>query len=226
MATTGTLSAMVEEGAGPLGRGFGAPLSPVTEHPRAARWSVNIAVPESEPPAQAELDGLTCEEVSLSTPSGSDVGVVGTSGTPELLAGGFHPGAATRGVRARAPPRVPTRRPRGAIGNTGIGSERDARREKKSLARGVSVDSGLDLLGARQTARPAGRLEGYAQLMPLVLRTLAKLRCVDATRVSGHPSRRHFSATASLRCYASARLTGTKKEWRRRRGPSRRIDPD
>ena len=197
MATTGTLSAMVEEGAGPLGRGFGAPLSPVTEHPPAARWSVNIAVPESEPPAQAELDGLTCEEVSLSTPSGSDVGVVGTSGTPELLAGGFHPGAATRGVRARAPPRVPTRRARGAIGNTGIGSERDARREKKSIARGVSVDSGLDLLGARQTARLAGRLEGYAQLMPLVLRTLAKLRCVDATRVSGHPSCRHFSATAS-----------------------------
>ena len=55
MAITGTPSAMVEEGAGPLGRGFGAPLSPVTEHPRAARWSVNIAVPESEPPAQAEL---------------------------------------------------------------------------------------------------------------------------------------------------------------------------
>ena len=210
MAITRTPSERVEEGAGPLGRGFGAPLSPVTEHPRAARWSGNIALPESEPPAHVELDRLTCEEMSLSSPSGSEVGVVSTSGTPEVPAGGFHPGAATRGVRARAPPRVPTRRPRGPIGNTG--SERDARREKESLARGMSVDSGLDLLGARQTAKPAGRLEGYAQLMPLVLGTLAKLRCVDATRVSGHPSRRQiFSATASPRCYASARLSGRKK---------------
>ena len=91
-------------------------------------------------------------------------------------------------------------------------SAASATRGARKIARArVSVDSGLDLLGARQTVRPAGRLEGYAQLMPLVLRTLAKLRCVDATRVSGHPSRQHFSATASLRCYASARLTGTKK---------------
>ena len=216
MAITRTPSARVEEGAGPLGRGFGAPLSPVTEHPRAARWSGNIALPESEPPAHVELDRLTCEEMSLSSPSGSEVGVVSTSGTPEVPAGGFHPGAATRGVRARAPPRVPTRRPRGPIGNTG--SERDARREKESLARGMSVDSGLDLLGARQTAKPAGRLEGYAQLMPLVLGTLAKLRCVDATRVSGHPSRRQiFSATASPALLRERTPVGTKKERRRRR---------
>ena len=80
------------------------------------------------------------------------------------------------------------------------------------------MDSGLDLLGARQTAKPAGRLEGYAQLMPLVLGTLAKLRCVDATRVSGHPSRRQiFSATASPALLRERTPVGTKKERRRRR---------
>ena len=88
------------------------------------------------------------------------------------------------------------------------------------------MDGGLDLLGARQTAKPAGRLEGYAQLMPLVLGTLAKLRCVDATRVSGHPrAGKFFSATASPRCYASARLPRTKKRDVDAARPSRRIDP-
>ena len=189
--------------AGPVkGRGTRVAMLPRAGWDRE-RWAGPGAlgpVAEDEAPASrpgrkniaeaASPDCLTCEEESLCTPSGEALSAAGAATRTSPL--GVDP---RRSVGSIGTHRAGLRP--GAIarpGKTGS-SGRDARpcpavvrAPRKSFRfRAHSVDSGLVLLGARGRG---GRCKGYEQLMPLVLQTLVRLRCVLASpRAPSAPAR-------------------------------------
>jgi len=160
-------------------------LGPVAEDeaPASRRGWKNIA-------EAASPDCLTCEEESLCTPSGEALSAAGAATRTSPL--GVDPRRSVGSIGTHRAGRRP-----GAIarpGKTGS-SGRDARpcpavvrAPRKSFRfRAHSVDSGLVLLGARGRG---GRCKGYEQLMPLVLQTLVRLRCVLASpRAPSAPAR-------------------------------------
>ena len=189
--------------AGPVkGRGTRIAMLPRAGWDRE-RWAGPGAlgpVAEDEAPASrpgrkniaeaASPDCLTCEEESLCTPSGEALSAAGAATRTSPL--GVDPRRSVGSIGTHRAGRRP-----GAIarpGKTGS-SGRDARpcpavvrAPRKSFRfRAHSVDSGLVLLGARGRG---GRCKGYEQLMPLVLQTLVRLRCVLASpRAPSAPAR-------------------------------------
>jgi len=160
-------------------------LGPVAEDEAPASRPGRKNIAEAASP-----DCLTCEEESLCTPSGEALSAAGAATRTSPL--GVDPRRSVGSIGTHRAGRRP-----GAIarpGKTGS-SGRDARpcpavarAPRKSFRfRAHYVDSGLVLLGARGRG---GRCKGYEQLMPLVLQTLVRLRCVLASpRAPSAPAR-------------------------------------
>ena len=181
---------------------LGAPLVPVAEDDRELKISPAVS-PMRGPRVGSGPDAcasLTCDEGSLSESSD----IVAPQVLPVTSA------ALRLGLLAVPEPRVPAigagsvnRLP----GTSGIARSHrraiDGRRaEKKKPAglgcRSYSLGSGLSMLRARRPPRNnAAKDSEYHQLMPLVLQTLGRLRCVRVALPIGR--RRFFS-----RCRASS----------------------
>ena len=207
MAITRTPSARVEEGAGPLGRGFGAP-QPRDGAPAIGAMERKYRGAGSEPPAQSNSTshvrgGEPLHAVRERGRGGEHVGHAGG------CRGRVHPRGDARRSRARAAPRSDGARER--HGNTGTGAARREAREKV-LARGMSVDSGLDLSARARRQNPRGASRDTRSSCARARDPREAQKSVDATRVSGHPRAANFSPRPPPpRCYASARLPGRKK---------------
>ena len=170
---------------------LGAPLVPVAEDDRELKISPAVSPMRgprvgSGPDARASL---TCDEGSLSESSD----IVAPQVLPVTSA------ALRLGLLAVPEPRVPAigagsvnRLP----GTSGTPSQRrafDGRRAQKKPAglgcRSYSLGSGLSMLRARRPPRnTAAKHSEYHPLMPLVLQTLGRLRCVRGRA----PNRRRF----------------------------------
>ena len=178
-----------------------APLVPVAEDEREQKISP-AASPMRGPRVGSGPDAcasLTCDEGSLSEASD----IIAPRVLPVTSA------ALRLGVLAVPVPRVPAigsgsvnRLP----GTSGIARSHrraiDGRRAEKKTAglgcRSYSLGSGLSMLRARRPPRNANAKDSeYHQLMPLVLQTLGRLRCVRVALPIGR--RRFFS-----RCRASS----------------------
>ena len=180
---------------------LGAPLVPVAEDDRELKISPApspMRGPREVGSGPDACASLTCDEGSLSEASDIAPRVIPVTSAALRL-----------GLLAVPEPRVPAigagsvnRLP----GTSGIARSHrraiDGRREEKKTAglgcRSYSLGSGLSMLRARRPPRNANAKDSeYHQLMPLVLQTLGRLRCVRVALPIGR--RRFFS-----RCRASS----------------------
>ena len=196
---------------------LGAPLVPVAEDDRELKISPAVS-PMRGPRVGSGPDAcasLTCDEGSLSESSD----IVAPQVLPVTSA------ALRLGLLAVPEPRVPAigagsvnRLP----GTSGIARSHrraiDGRRAEKKTAglgcRSYSLGSGLSMLRARRPPRNANAKDSeYHQLMPLVLQTLGRLRCVRVALPIGR--RRFFSrcraSSVSVVCCSFSRDTKRKR---------------